>query len=103
MLPALLGILERRGFELPQRGRQDLNTLHLTIQPWNGMLLTMAGILTVLAIAGARYVTFDIHLLKMQNPNLESVRTEMMLVSSGKSSVLTAFGPGQRPWPSPRV
>lgn len=97
LLPALLGLLEQRGYVLPQRGRQELSSWHTITQGWNGPLLSMCAILTALGLLGAFRVKFDIHLLKMQSPTLESVRTEMTLVAEGKSSVLTALVPARDP------
>lgn len=93
VMPALLGLLESSEVTLSARGRQDLTSWHLAFKPWHGAALSLTVITTVLGLIGAPKAKFDIHLLKMQNPRLESVRTEMMLVSSGKSSVLTALVP----------
>ncbi len=93
VLPALLGLLERRNYRLSSRGRQDLDSLHCGLKPWGGAMVSLAAIITVLGFLGVSRTRFDIHLLKMQNPQLESVQTELMLVSSGKSSVLTALVP----------
>lgn len=93
VLPALLGLLEYRSYELSSRGRQDLDSWHCGLKPWGGALISLAAIITVIGFLGVSRTRFDIHLLKMQNPELESVRTELMLVSSGKSSVLTALVP----------
>lgn len=95
LLPAMLALMERRNYSLPPRGRQELRSWFETCQAWNGPLLSMGAILTLLGLLGSFYVQFDIHLLKMQNPNLESVKTELMLVASGRSSVLTALVPAQ--------
>lgn len=93
VMPALLGLLENRGVKLSKRGRQDLTTWHIAYRPWHGVALSLAIITTVLGLVGAPLARFDIHLLKMQNPELESVQTELMLVATGKSSVLTALVP----------
>ena len=93
VMPALLGILESNGVTLSNRGRQDLTSWYLAFKPWHGAALSLAVITTLLGLVGAPRAKFDIHLLKMQNPRLESVRTELMLVASGKSSVLTALVP----------
>jgi predicted RND superfamily exporter protein len=92
-LPALLGLLERRGYRLPAGGRQDLSGWFDSLRPWGGAMLTLTAVITLLGAMGMHRTQFDIHLLKMQNPQLESVQTELRLVASGKSSVLTALVP----------
>lgn len=93
VLPALLGLLERRRYCLPARGRQDLEGWFASLRPWGGAMLTLTAVTALLGAVGMHRTQFDIHLLKMQNPKLESVQTELMLVASGKSSVLTALVP----------
>jgi hopanoid biosynthesis associated RND transporter like protein HpnN len=93
VLPATLGLLERRGYQLPQRGRQDLSGWYDELSHWGGALLTLVLVSTLLGSFAVHRTGFDFHLLKMQNPQLESVQTELMLVASGKSSVLTALVP----------
>lgn len=93
VMPALLGLLDRRAVCLSPLGRQDLTDWHVAYRPWHGVALSLAAITTVLGLLGTPLARFDIHLLKMQNPELESVKTELMLVATGKSSVLTALVP----------
>jgi predicted RND superfamily exporter protein len=93
ILPALLGLLEARSFQLPQRGRRALGGWFDSLHPWGGALLTLTAVTTFLACLGLHRTEFDIHLLKMQNPQLESVQTELMLAANGRSSVLTALIP----------
>ena len=93
VLPALLGLLEARSFQLPQRGRRALGGWFDSLHPWGGALLTLTAVTTFLACLGMHRTEFDIHLLKMQNPQLESVQTELMLAANGRSSVLTALVP----------
>jgi hopanoid biosynthesis associated RND transporter like protein HpnN len=93
VLPALLGLLEQRSFRLPDRGRQDLGGWFDGLQSWGGSMLALTAVTTMLCCLSANRAGFEIHLLKMQNPQLESVQTELMLVASGKSSVLTALVP----------
>ncbi len=95
VMPALLGLLEKREWRLCTKGRQDLKEWHLAWKPWHGVALSLAALTTLLGLIGAPAARFDIHLLKMQNPALESVQTELMLVATGKSSVLTALVPAE--------
>lgn len=93
VLPALLALLEKRGFQLPPSGRQALDGWYVALRPWGSVLVALTVMTTFLACLGMTRTEFDIHLLKMQNPQLESVRTELSLVANGQSSVLTALIP----------
>ena len=90
-LPACLAFLESYGYELPKDGRQDLSGVEETLCRWDKPILLGTLLATFLALFFAPMVGFNVHLLKMQNPRLESVQTELELVSEGKSSVLTAL------------
>ncbi|MGF1678393.1 MAG: MMPL family transporter [Candidatus Methylacidiphilales bacterium] len=67
--------------------RRELDTL-LFSRP--RMVLTLAGLFTLLAGWSARSVGFDFNLLNLQNPELESVQYELKLVNSSSSG--TIFG-----------
>ncbi len=92
-LPALLGILDRNGYRLPPGGRQELNNWNPVLQAWTPPLLALFAAITIIGLAGITKVRFDIHLLNMQSQKLESVQTELQLVESGRSSVLTVLVP----------
>lgn len=90
-LPACLGVLEARGVRLPEMGRQEFQGIEKQVCQFDKYFLLCTATATVFALAVAPSVKFNVHLLKMQNPQLESVRTELALVAEGKSSVLTAL------------
>ena len=72
-------------------GRQEFQTIEKQVCQFDKYFLLCTATATVFALAVAPSVKFNVHLLKMQNPQLESVRTELALVAEGKSSVLTAL------------
>ena len=90
-LPACLGLIEARKIKLPEVGRQELQGFEKQLCKLDKYFLIGTATATVFALAVAPSVEFNVHLLKMQNPRLESVRTELTLVAEGKSSVLTAL------------
>ena len=90
-LPAILAWLEHRGNQLPDKGLQELTSIERRICGLDRAILTATLLFSVFCAFWAPGVRFNIHLLKMQNPDLESVQTELRLVAEGKSSVLTAL------------
>jgi uncharacterized protein len=90
-LPACLALVEIKGWRLPQVGRQEFGGFEKQICKFDQYFLIGTAAAVVFALALAPNVKFNVHLLKMQNPELESVRTELALVAEGKSSVLTAL------------
>lgn len=90
-LPACLAWLEQRGQSLPVGGRQELSQVESELIKLDQPLLIGTVIALMASLILAPKVGFNVHLLKMQNPNLESVQTELRLVAEGKSSVLTAL------------
>ena len=90
-LPACIGWLEARHVRLPEMGRQEFQVFEKQVCRFDKYFLLCTATATVFALAVAPSVKFNVHLLKMQNPKLESVRTELALVAEGKSSVLTAL------------
>jgi len=90
-LPACIAWLETRGQKLPKKGRQELSHIENALARFDRPILVAALVVVLLSLVFAPKVGFNVHLLKMQNPNLESVRTELQLVAEGKSSVLTAL------------
>lgn len=90
-LPACLALIEERGIQLPEMGRQEFQGFEAQLCALDRYFLLGTALAVSFALALAPSVKFDIHLLKMQNPQLESVRTELALVAEGKSSVLTAL------------
>ena len=92
-LPALLGLLEASGIQITAQGRQDLEGCHASVLPWRSGLLCLSLVVSTISVFFAPKAKFDIHLLRMQNPKLESIKTELDLIASGKTSVLTALVP----------
>jgi uncharacterized protein len=90
-LPACLAWLETRGHRLPADGRQELSGIEMYLCRFDRPLLVATLAVVFVSLFFAPRVGFNVHLLKMQNPRLESVRTELRLVAEGKSSVLTAL------------
>lgn len=90
-LPACLALLERFDKSLPQCGRQELSEVENNLCRYDGILLWGTAVALLVSVVFAPRVGFSVHLLKMQNPKLESVQTELRLVAEGKSSVLTAM------------
>lgn len=90
-LPACLGWLESRGLALPVDGRQELSEVENQLCRFDRPMLVATAILFLVSLFYGPKVGFNVHLLKMQNPALESVQTELRLVAEGKSSVLTAL------------
>lgn len=90
-LPACLAWFESRGHRLPTTARQELSQTEEQLSPLDQPILMATGLLIVFSALFAPRVGFNVHLLKMQNPQLESVKTELQLVAEGKSSVLTAL------------
>lgn len=90
-MPAMLAWLEKRGTALPENGRQELCWLEEQLSHLDKPILFTTLILVICSVFLAPTVGFNVHLLKMQNPELESVQTELRLVAEGKSSVLTAL------------
>lgn len=90
-MPACFALLEERNKGLPSCGRQELTEVGLNLCRYDRPLLIGTGVALAVAMVFAPQVGFSVHLLKMQNPKLESVKTELQLVAEGKSSVLTAM------------
>jgi predicted RND superfamily exporter protein len=90
-LPACLALVEAKGLSLPEMGRQEFEGFEKQICKLDRYFLLGTAAAVAFALALAPNVQFNVHLLKMQNPQLESVRTELALVAEGKSSVLTAL------------
>lgn len=90
-LPACLAFLENCQACLPECGRHELKNMESDLRRFDGAFLIATGLAVVASLFFAPRVGFNLHLLKMQNPKLESVRTEIRLMAEGKSSVLTAL------------
>lgn len=94
-LPALLGLLDARGTRMRSQGRRDLENCHQSLMPWSSGLILLCLAFCIASLFLAPRAKFDIHLLRMQNQELESVRTELQLVARGKTSALTATVPAE--------
>lgn len=90
-LPACFAFLEECDKCLPQSGRQELTEVGSNLCRYDKPLLIGTGVALIGSLFFAPKVGFSVHLLKMQSPKLESVKTELRLVAEGKSSVLTAM------------
>jgi hopanoid biosynthesis associated RND transporter like protein HpnN len=80
VLPALLLVLDRRRPPTPPQPGRALRWLEARVTRSPRAVLAAAGVLTLLALVGARQVRYESNLLLLQDPSLPSVQLELDLL-----------------------